>query len=307
MKPFYLAAGLIALITGTALASAASFHPSAPAAQRTVTLRILPVPGFHARSITILQTGGTATATATATATGTATPTPGTPTATTPPTPTPTATPPPYPDAVTLLQNMSVAFGAVRYVHFLDATDVTPSSGAGVHFNVKARGTATCSGPAYKVNVTAYAKVIGTKRGQNLKYQLIHIKKAYYLKSFQTKYKWQKSPASKTYAFGIPPAANPLYCTSGSGGGSGGGVKRNPPVDLGPQTFNGTKVWHVRMTGSEAYNKKRIPFTLDILITQKGYLLAKEALVINDTVDSQVLKNTYVLSKFNKKVTIKAP
>jgi hypothetical protein len=79
-------------------------------------------------------------------------------------------------------------------------------------------------------------------------------------------------------------------------------------VNLGPSKFQGNDVWHVRATDvSVDAQGQTTEQTLDFLIGQKPFLPYVFSVTLNDTQSNTTLVEKQILTKFGKKVQVKAP
>lgn len=299
-----------------------ALHPSAWQARSLARYGL----GFH-----LMQTGGTPTATpGTATAvtsstatpttgtatptTGTATPTTGTATPTTSPTPTSTATPSPYPDPVVILQNAFNTIDQLQNVAFVDRAVQTQGNDKLV---IHAKARATCKNYAIQGHITASNQLAGTAQARKVALYVINIKNGWWVKSKATKGRWKKSTEKGAEAFGFS-ISNPLTCpntapppSSGSGSSSSqqGGPIIKDLTNLGPATFQKTKMWKIHASGvyQDPSSGQTLPLTYDFLISQSHDVMYRRTLKITDTSSQFVLTFQETYSRFGKKVVVKAP
>ena len=248
------------------------------------------------------QTGGNPTAT---TATPGTAATPGT-TATVGPTPSTTSSP--YPDPVPILQSTIDVYGKVARAHFQVVTDAEQTNVERLH--VDARGDASCKGPSFKAQVTAKDTSLKNKQSKSASVRFVVIKNQGYYKVKGAA--WKKIKPSNITVYSIP-IEQPLICQSSSSGSSGSGSSSNNTqikdvTNLGPDTFQGIPVWHIRATEVNTdTNGTQSEATLDFLISQKGslpYVLSFKAV---DTQQKVTITQKQTLTKFGEKLTIKAP
>ncbi|GAC1513763.1 MAG: hypothetical protein NVS2B16_19370 [Chloroflexota bacterium] len=220
---------------------------------------------------------------------------------------TPVATISPYPDPQPILQSTFNVYSQITRAHF---DYLTTGEQTGVEkLNVDAAGDATCKGPAYAAHVTA--KDVRQAQTTSLKVKFIVVKKLAFKKGKATKNKWAKIKPSQVKVFGIT-VDQPLNCatapaTSG-GSGSSNNVSIKDVVNLGPGTFNGEAVWHLRATevATDATGAQQSA-QLDFLISQKGSLPYVFSLTEADPTHNVTLSQRQTLTKFQEKITIKAP
>lgn len=267
---------------------------------------------------TTLQTGATATAapaTATpvaATATpvaGTATPSPS-PTAGASPTPVATGTvtaTPTFPDPVTLLQNTVAVYQKIRTAHFELVTNGNQPGTEKLHLDAK--GDVSCKGPTLKGHVSAKDTIETTSKVSTLSVNFIIVKNTAYQRSKSTKNKWRKTSAAAFTQLGIS-ADNLLLCPSSqsgsSSGSSGGNSQFKDLVNLGPATFQGHAVWHIRATEtSTGSSGQPANGTFDLLLDQSRYFPYEST--YSQTDQGVSLMQKQVLTKFGEKLSISAP
>lgn len=248
------------------------------------------------------QTGANPTVTA---APGT-TATPGT--TPTPVTPSPTVSP--YPDPQPILQSTLDVYSRVTSAHY---DYLTTGNQTGVEqLRVDAAGDATCKGPSLNAHVVGKDTKLVEAQTQTVDARFIVIKNRAFEKAKATKNKWKAIKVAQVKVFQFITIDQPLICPSSSstsgGSGSGGNVSIKDVVNLGPSTFNGKAVWHLRATevaidstGAEQDAQ------LDFLVSQKGYLPYVFNLTQTDPAHGVTLSQKQTLTKFGKKVTIKAP
>ena len=305
MKSIAIVAAAAAVLTSGALGFAApskTTHARATyAPSRTYasfkSLAYGRVPSFSAlwrhTDNVALQTGATATPTAT-------------PQPTTTPTPGPTANPA-YPDPVTLLNNAITVYSALKSSHFEIVIDGEQTGVEKLHIDVP--GDATCKGPSMKGNASASDTLEGTSQSRKLKEKFIQVKTKTFINSTSTKKRWAQQKGTRFTVFSFP-IDNPLICTTDTGGtGSGGTTDQlKDLVNLGPSTFQGTAVWHVRATDvtvdAQGQTSEQ---TLDFLIGQKPYLPYVFSVTVTDPQSNATLVEKQILTKFGKKVQVKAP
>jgi hypothetical protein len=301
MRALAIAIAAAAVLVSGSFHAFASPHPAATPSKFTLSL-LLPsghtgLANLAVRQVTVpMATSTTATPGATATATSAATPTPS-----------PT-TGPSYPDAATILQNMSTVLDALNTVHFEQIADQQGP----VNLHVDALGDATCSGPALEAHVTASATVAGTQQKQSTKFYVIQVKNSYFQKSKKTKNRWQPAKAKAVQPFGFS-VDNPLPCpnaaTTGTGGGSTGVTDQiKDLVNVGPATVSGVSVWHIHATDVQvdsAGNTSELP--LDWYISQDHSLLYSFVLSFSDSAQGVKGSLTSKFSKYGEKVKIKKP
>jgi hypothetical protein len=233
-----------------------------------------------------------------------------TPTAT--PTATTTATST-YPDPRVILQNMVTVLEQVASAHFDDTIDGNQINTEVLHIDIP--GDATCTGPAMKGQVTGSDTLEGTSQKTTYKASFIWINKKAWVKSKATHQKWAKSKATITpfqgFTLNFQTDIFPLPC-----GGTALAVLSRPQqttpqikdlVNLGPDTFQGIPVWHIRFvipqtdTSGQTYDVQ-----YDLLISQDHYLPYVQTVTI--ALDPQTtLINKSVMTKFGNKVTVKKP
>ena len=305
-----LALGAVGLLVlgGTTLGSAASLQHGGHTATLTQGQRVtimLPAIGYlkaH-RVFLPLQTAATATPSTAGTAT------PGTPVATGTPSATATPTGPNYPDPVTLLQKTISAYGALNSVHFEDITDGAQAGKEKLH--IDAVGNATCKGPAFKARVRGTDTQLSTSQKRSVDYYLVQYGTKIFTKSAKKNSVWKSSTASKSLAFGFS-TDNPLACPSAgsSGSGSGGSAPQiKDVVNLGPESFHGVQVWHVRATQVtvDSQTGTTSDARLDFYISQDHFLPYGYNVSVADAKTNVTLGLSQVLTKFGKKVTVTKP
>lgn len=302
MKFLAIVAGIACVFVGTSFGSAASLgtqsHRTTAAWPRGHASIELPAIGpFKVRRVFLpQQAAGTATPTETAVAT---------------PSPTSNAS---YPDPVTLLQSSFNIYGQLNGVHFENITDGDQQGSVKLH--IDAVGDATCKGPSLKAKVTGKESLQGTSQSRSSKFNLIQVKKSYYLKSKSTKNVWKKGTAKTAAVFSFP-IDNPLACpdtTTGSGSGAGAGSSTptsqvKDVTNLGPDTVAGISVWHVQATEVDVNPQTGLTTQalLDYYVGQQHPLPYKYLATVDDTANGIKLVFQQLLGKFGEKVTIKAP
>ncbi len=129
-------------------------------------------------------------------------------------------------------------------------------------------------------------------------------------KSTQSRWKRAKGNTYKVVGFTIE---NPLICPDAAGGDdSGSGSDTSDQlkdlVNLGPETFQGTAVWHIRATNvSVDPQGQTSEATYDFLIGQKPFLPYVFSVTASDPENSVTLVEKQILTQFGKKVQVKAP
>ncbi len=307
MKSLALGAVALLVLGGTTLGSAASLqhggHTTALAHTQRVSI-MLPAIGYlkaH-RVFFPLQTAATATPGTTATA--------GTPVATGTPSTTATPTGPSYPDPVMLLQETISAYGALNSVHFEDITDGAQTGTEKLH--IDAVGDATCKGPAFKAHVRGTDTQVATSHKRSVNYYLVQYGAKFFTKSAKKNSTWKSSTATKAQAFGFS-TDNPLACpnaSSSSGSGSSGSSPQiKDVVNLGPESFHGVQVWHVRATQVtvDSQSGNTSDAQLDFYISQDHFLPYGYNVSVADTKTNVTLGLSQLLTKFGKKVTVTKP
>ena len=305
MKSLAVVAAAAALWCGATLGSAAPGRAASTNASHThfgyVPLKALAqghlpsLSGFLRPQHAALQTGGTPTPTVTPQPVAT---------------PSPTANPN-HPDPVTILSNAITVYSQLKTSHFEMVIDGEQTGVEKLHIDVP--GDATCSGPSMKGTASASDTLEGTSQARKLKENFIQVKARTWLKSTATKKRWKRQSGNRFTVFSFP-IDNPLICSSSSGGsGSGSGSsgatdQLKDVVNLGPSSFQGTPVWHIQATdvtvdaqGQTSEQK------LDFLIGQKPYLPFVFSVSLNDPQNNVTLVEKQILTKFGKKVQVKAP
>lgn len=294
-----LSAGL-ALLVSTAWSSAATTRQTSPQGAH------LHLSGFHpllpmrlsgvsatSRGPHLLQAGPTAT-----------------PTATTPPTvqPTVTSTPNNWPDPTTLVQRMLTVYGAVRSLHFAQVT-IEEQQPHIEKVTITATGDATCKNQAVKAHLVGTDKLEGTSQVKKLNAYYVQIgKKAWELSPQETHKVWKQVKLSKMSNLSLT-IDNFLACASSSSSSSGsGGSSLKDLTNLGPDTFQGIAVWHVRGTlvisdGSGNTSDAQV----DFLIGRDHYLPYVYQVSATDTQNNITLNEKQTLTKFGEKLNITAP
>ena len=306
MKSLALGAVALLVLGGTTLGSAASLQHGGHSAALTHPQRVsimLPAIGYlkaH-RVFLPLQTAATATPGASAT--------PGTPVATETPSVTTTPTGPSYPDPVQLLQETISAYGALNSVHFEDITNGAQTGMVKLH--IDAVGDATCKGPAFKARVRGTETQIATSQKRSVDYYLVQYGTKNFTKSAKKNSTWKSSTATKAEAFGFS-TDNPLACpnASSSGSGSGGSSPQiKDVVNLGPESFHGVQVWHVRATQVtvDSQTGDTSDAQLDFYISQDHFLPYGYNVSVADAKTNITLGLSQRLTKFGKKVTVTKP
>ncbi|MDQ2745248.1 MAG: hypothetical protein M3Z66_23530 [Chloroflexota bacterium] len=307
MKSLALGAVALLVLGGTTLGSAASLRHGGPSAALTRTQRvsiILPAIGYLKAHRVFLPLQAAATATPGASAT------PGTPVATGTPSTTATPTGPSYPDPVQLLQETISAYGALNSVHFEDITDGAQTGTEKLH--IDAVGDATCKGPAFKAHVRGTDTQVATSQKRSVNYYLIQYGSKFFTKSGKKNSTWKTSTASKSLAFSFS-TDNPLACpnaSSSSGSGSGGSSPQiKDVVNLGPESFHGVQVWHVRATQVtvDSATGNTSDAQLDFFISQDHFLPYGYNVSVADAKTNITLGLSQLLTKFGKKVTVTKP
>ena len=223
-------------------------------------------------------------------ASGTGTPTPGV-------TPTPTVSP--YPDPLAILQGTATAVQALHRSHFEEITDATGTGANTTTVHVDGKGDATCKGPAFKAKITGTANISGQKSSINT--QAIVIKTNAWVKDKSTKNVWKKVSASSVTNL----VDNPLDCAASSSGSGTSTIQAKDPVNLGPDTVNGTSVWHIQVSLVDTSSNQTA--TADYFIGQKNSLPYKEIVTLQDPTNALNETYTLLMTKFNEKLTIKKP
>lgn len=319
MRSLAILAALALIPTGAfALSVPGQTHPSAsPLGERALLAEASPLHlhSWFLPSHTLLQTGSTPvptsgtpapTVTPSETATPVATPVPST-TAVTTATPTSTVTP--YPDPVNLLKKTAVVYEGIRSAHFEIISDGNQPKVEKVHLDVV--GDVTCTGPSLQGHVSAKDTVVAGNKVSNLSLSFIIVRKAAYQKSQSTKNQWKKTTTSNFTRLGIS-ADNLLICPSNSSGSSSGGSSGSSGgqfknlVNLGPATFQGHAVWHIRATEVTTDTSGRsVKVTFNLFIDRTNHLPYEQT--YKQTDQGVTVTQKEILTKFGEKLHIKAP
>jgi hypothetical protein len=230
----------------------------------------------------------------------------GTPGATQTPTPAPTVTPNPYPDPNTILRNMFTVYELLRSVHYEQVTDAEQASAEKLHLDAK--GDVTCKNQAINGKLSLSDVLEGTSQTTKLNESYVQIKKAVFLKSKGSHNRWIKGKPADLAQFGVR-VDYFLFCATptSSGGGTNNTVVKDL-TNLGPDTFQGVAVWHIRATEITVDTAgKASASTLDFLISQDHYLPYVSTVTVNDTTTNIKEVQSTILTQFGKKVNIKAP
>jgi len=307
VKALVLVAAGIMLLMGSTLSSASNLrHSQSAGLPHLGQLSAFRVPYANHLHVLwgdrLLQTGGTAT--------------PATPVAS--PTAVPTGTAvagcSTCPDPVTLLNNTISVYGQITSAHFDLITDGVQT---GIeHLHIDATGDANCKGPSMTAHVTGSDVLLGTSQSRKVNEYITQIKNTIYIKptTGTKKGTWTKSKSQQLQVFSFP-IGNPLLCSATTGGGSGSGSgstttsdQLKDVVNLGGDTFQGIKVWHVRATDvSVDANGQTSQAQLDFFISQDHFLPYKFTVTVADSTQNITVVQSQVLTKFGKKVTVKAP
>ena len=227
-------------------------------------------------------------------------------------TPTTTATST-YPDPQVILQNMITVLEQVVSVHFDNTIDGNQVNTEMLHIGIP--GDATCTGPAMKGQVAATDTLEGTSQKTSYKASFIWINKKAWVKSKATHQRWAKSKATITplqgFTLNFQTDIFPLPCGGTQAARLSQPQQTSPQikdlVNLGPDTFQGVAVWHIRFvipqtdTQGQTYDVQ-----YDLLISQDHYLPYVQTVTI--ALDPQTtVTNKSVLTKFGAKVAVKKP
>jgi len=296
----------IALLASSTLGSAATLRQQHSASGRAHPVGAL----FHQLSgIRFIGIRGLASrprvAPAQATTTPTVSPTPNA-------TPTTTATST-YPDPLVILQNMITVLDQVASAHFDNTIDGNQVNTEKLHIDIP--GDATCTGPAMKGQVTGSDTLEGTSQKTSYKASFIWINKKAWVKSKATHQRWAKAKATITPFTGFPlnfqTEIFPLTCTGTQAARLSQPQQTSPQikdlVNLGPDTFQGIAVWHIRFViPTTDTTGQTLDVQWDLLISQDHYLPYVQTETIPlDPQTSLIVK--LVMTKFGAKVTVKKP
>jgi hypothetical protein len=311
VKSLAIGAGALTLATGTVLATAAPLHHPAPTQTHPIALGQvstlfhlrIPVLGRQLVQPASAPAQAAATQTAVTTPVGTSTPVPGG-TQTPTPSPTPAATST-YPDPNTILQNTFSVYQLLRSVHYELVTDGEQTSIEKVHLDAK--GDVTCKNSSISGRLTGSDTLEGTSQTTTLDVRYIQIKKKVWLKSKQSHSRWAAGTPKDLSQFGIT-VNNILFCSSSTSSGGTNNTAIKDLTNVGPDTFQGVAVWHIRATQVTVDSTgKTSEATLDFLISQDHFLPYVFTVTIDDTVNHVTLVQKQILTQFGKKVNIKAP
>ena len=298
MKPLAILAVGVALLAGGTWSSAASLssrqNPSVSskqvlALQRSWAPQLRWLMPLLARPELIAdQVGATATPTTTATTSPT-------------PAPSPTATGPAYPDPMAILNNRGTVYTELRSIHFDELTVAEKPSIEKAQ--IDAPGDANCVGPSLKSHVTGTDTIEATGQTANLDKYFVEIGKRAFEWSKHTHKRWAKTKQTTLENL----VSNPLDCPNFPGGaGSGSGTLQfKDLVNLGPDTFNGDPVWHIRATIIDTSSGQTA--TVDYFVSQNKFLPYKSAVAFTDPTTGIQEVYTLTLTSFGKKVVVKAP
>ena len=306
MKTLALLIVSLVLLASSTLGSAATLRQqhSAPGRARTVGASFHQLGGIPFGGIRGLVSRPRV-APAQVTSTPTVSPTPGA-------TPTTTATST-YPDPRVILSNMITVLEQIASVHFDSTIDGNQVNTEMLHIDIP--GDATCTGPAMKGQVAATDTLEGTSQKTSYKASFIWINKKAWVKSKATHQRWAKSKATITplqgFTLNFQTDIFPLPCGGTQFARLSKPQQTSPQikdlVNLGPDTFQGIAVWHIRFvipqtdTAGQTYDVQ-----YDLLISQDHYLPYVQTVTI--ALDPQTtLVNKSVLTKFGAKVTVKKP
>ncbi|HEX8918101.1 MAG TPA: hypothetical protein VF898_06340, partial [Chloroflexota bacterium] len=199
-----------------------------------------------------------------------------------------------------ILQSAATALQGLKRSHFEEITDAAGTGTNSSTIHIDAKGDATCKGPAFKTTIKGTANVSGQKSSLNA--QAVVIKNSAWIKDKSTKNVWKKVSASTVTNL----VDNPLDCSSSSSSGTGTStVQAKDPVDLGPDTVNGTAVWHIQISLIDTSSSQTA--TADYFIGQKDSLPYKELIAVQDPTNSLNETYTLLLTRFNEKLTIAKP
>lgn len=306
VKTLALALAAASLALTAALGASASAHtsdqPLAAGKHATLAIVIPSLRGSHIAHVAVplvpraaapLQTGSTSVPGSTAT-----------------PTPEPSATVSPYPDPVTLLTDALNLFPRFTSVQFEDIFNAVQTNVEQI--KVDGKGVANCT-PAVYAHVTGKDKILGTSQTKTVNFQFEQKKTTTWKKDLRTKgaHTWKKVKASAVVPYGLISIDNPLACPSSSTGGSGGSGGSNgtdtlkDPINLGPLTYNGYAVWHVRATEISTDSQGNTQeATLEFFITRDHFLPVGYKVTVNDPDHNITETFEQRMKAFGTKVTI---
>lgn len=229
--------------------------------------------------------------------------------------PTPVLTPTPaYPDGATVLQNALTVYASIKSAHVKLVTVATKPDVEVL--TITGTGNAFCKNLSLSLKVTGVAKLLATGRQSKTVLQFAQKGKTTLEKKSGSKAVWKKANPNTVTLYGFPyPIGNPLACPSTSGGGSGNGSSTGPTdtfkdvVNVGPDTFQGTKVWHVHLTDVRVLGGSNgtLNIPIDLLINQSNYIPYVISQTINDTLDGIVVADSQTTTKIGQKYTFKMP
>jgi plastocyanin len=244
-------------------------------------------PGTMHGSIVV---GGAVTATPQPTATAQSTVIPGTPivgTATPSPTnlpaPTATATSIPYPDASRLYQGSLQALSSTSGYRISETA--TETGGTKRTFRLKGNVSSRSKAERLTLNVTGRAKQ---------RTELLQIRTHAWIRRASVDRGWKRVVSSRVNKT-LSPLRNPLTGQSG--------VRVANMTTVGPDSFAGAPVWHIRWTETSG----PLSGTVDAMVGQKDSLPYLTIRSLKNSSTGTRLEDRITRSRFGEKLTIKEP
>lgn len=286
MKSLAVAAVAVSLIATFSLASAQSQRAASGTRSVVIPLRLPTLHGVRAGRVYLpMQTADQAT------------PTPTTPTNS-------------YPDAVTVLQTAFTKYSLYNYVHFVDTIDAEQTGV--LKITAAARANAACH--AMAGTVSGARVVSGTSQQSKVHYKFVEKKnKAWKRNLLGRSHKWARSKSSSVespFKSDIGPGlvTNPLACAPLPPDQANIDESLKDLVNLGPDTYNGSAVWHIQGTVivTDA-SGTTTDYTADFLVTQDQYLLVDQTITFQDASQGVSIVSGEQLSKFGTKWKLSIP